>query len=541
MNQRQPEESRSSEEQARSADARLEIAKLRRNLRIRLVVKISLGWLVGVSVFGAVAFGIHIFARSFRRDVFIVVAILLALATLVISIYSYLRRVRTKNYAVVLERWEQRDAKHVVLSTDKILRAPAPQKEVDLPPESKSVGEHEDRMHDKTLVLIERADRSDSDDVQQPAGAYSINPEYEHPLEILGSESELGDKLTQPKVERRPNTGDPTEFRVWFGTDRRERVAGDIASGFLDADDDVVHWGSCVVRIPKCHQFGSIGYPLIARIARKIVGKESDKPLELLAIEAGTSESVLQELNVCLGELSPEAREILLFVHGYNVTFEAAAIRAAQIGRDLAVPGPTVFYSWPSFGKVVNYPGDEATVIRSVPLFVSFLKALLALPNLRTINVLAHSMGNRLFADAATRLHDQRLPTPRHPQIGQIVLAAPDIDRKTFLAVAKTYAALRAEQCRTTVYWNHNDLAVTLSRLLHSASRVGTNASAVQDVDSILWRDKLFSLDLLGHGYFADAESVLRDIQTLLLTKRHPMMRGLKPIPNDVPQWYEFS
>jgi len=31
--------------------------------------------------------------------------------------------------------------------------------------------------------------------------------------------------------------------------------------------------------------------------------------------------------------------------HGFHVTFEAAAIRAAQIGFDLNVPGATAFFS----------------------------------------------------------------------------------------------------------------------------------------------------------------------------------------------------
>jgi esterase/lipase superfamily enzyme len=57
-----------------------------------------------------------------------------------------------------------------------------------------------------------------------------------------------------------------------------------------------------------------------------------------------------------------EQPHALVFLHGFNVTFEDAAIRAAQIGYDLKVPGATAFFSWPSRGSVAAYPADEASL-----------------------------------------------------------------------------------------------------------------------------------------------------------------------------------
>ena len=48
---------------------------------------------------------------------------------------------------------------------------------------------------------------------------------------------------------------------------------------------------------------------------------------------------------------SGEEPHALLYLHGYNTSFEEAAIRAAQIGFDLKVPGATAFFSWPYFAR----------------------------------------------------------------------------------------------------------------------------------------------------------------------------------------------
>jgi esterase/lipase superfamily enzyme len=39
------------------------------------------------------------------------------------------------------------------------------------------------------------------------------------------------------------------------------------------------------------------------------------------------------------------ARDVLLFIHGYNVDFEQAALRAAQFAYDLEFQGACVLYS----------------------------------------------------------------------------------------------------------------------------------------------------------------------------------------------------
>jgi Alpha/beta hydrolase of unknown function (DUF900) len=59
-----------------------------------------------------------------------------------------------------------------------------------------------------------------------------------------------------------------------------------------------------------------------------------------------------------------------------NVSFEGAAIRAAQLGVDLQVP-LTAFFSWPSRATVVGYTADEASsLIADFPINFTAIWAL---------------------------------------------------------------------------------------------------------------------------------------------------------------------
>ena len=52
------------------------------------------------------------------------------------------------------------------------------------------------------------------------------------------------------------------------------------------------------------------------------------------------------------------ADQALLFVHGYNVTFESALYRTAQIAFDLEFDGVPFLFSWPSKGDFQSYRAD---------------------------------------------------------------------------------------------------------------------------------------------------------------------------------------
>jgi hypothetical protein len=57
------------------------------------------------------------------------------------------------------------------------------------------------------------------------------------------------------------------------------------------------------------------------------------------------------------------AKEAFVFVHGYNESFEDAAIRTAQLAYDFGFKGAPIFYSWPSEGRLLGYFGRSIRAV----------------------------------------------------------------------------------------------------------------------------------------------------------------------------------
>lgn len=81
-----------------------------------------------------------------------------------------------------------------------------------------------------------------------------------------------------------------------------------------------------------------------------------------------------------------KGQEVLVFVHGYNNSFNDAIKKAAQIKVDMPWDGPSIAFSWPSYGDVVDYLGDEAMYGRSLPAFLQLLNVLQVGSPVRPLN-----------------------------------------------------------------------------------------------------------------------------------------------------------
>jgi esterase/lipase superfamily enzyme len=232
-----------------------------------------------------------------------------------------------------------------------------------------------------------------------------------------------------------------------------------------------------------------------------------------------------------------EQPHALFFLHGFNVSFEEAAIRAAQICKDLKVPGATAFFSWPSRGAVASYPADEATIEASEKAITDFLVDFATNCGAEKVHVIAHSMGNRGLLRALQRIATNAA-TKGKVKFGQIFLAAPDVDRDLFLDLARLYPE---HSERTTLYASDGDLPVHVSAKLHDAPRAGYYRpyTVASGVDTVAVPD--FDIDLLGHSYFAQAEGLLHDIYDLMRHNTPPDQRQrLESDESDGAKFWKF-
>ena len=119
-----------------------------------------------------------------------------------------------------------------------------------------------------------------------------------------------------------------------------------------------------------------------------------------------------------VSDLSDPGRNLLVFIHGFDNSFENAITRAAfnaQWFKQSGVAGAdctVVAFSWPSLGKLLSppvpwsdYQTDQTMAAQSGPAIMSFLATLQpilarARRSGRRVTLLAHSMGNLALAGA---------------------------------------------------------------------------------------------------------------------------------------------
>ena len=324
----------------------------------------------------------------------------------------------------------------------------------------------------------------------------------------------------------------PRLYSLWYGTNRRPVDSNDPAKGYTgERDEQRVHYGRCEVAVPKSHKIGSIGSSWWRRILTW-----NDDRLKLVKLASFAEIEFWRQAREALAQWDAGERRALVFIHGFNVSFEEAALRAAQIGVDLKVPGIMAFYSWPSKGSVLGYSADEATIEASERQISDFLTHFAAESGAERVDVLAHSMGNRALLRSLQRIMQQSVQAGQVP-FGQLLLAAPDIDAGLFRELANAYGKLAQ---RTTLYVSSKDKALAASGIVHDHPRAGFTPPVMvaEGLDTI----EVSNIDLtfLGHGYYAAARDLLHDMHELILHGSPPKSRlGLitANTPEGRPYW----
>jgi esterase/lipase superfamily enzyme len=279
-------------------------------------------------------------------------------------------------------------------------------------------------------------------------------------------------------------------------------------------------YGRAEVTFPANHTIGEIERPEIWQVtenpARHVVIRRSgllDPDAWMLGIRNRTARS--------------PKRRLFLFVHGYNVPFDDAVRRAAQITYDVQFDGPSLLFSWPSAGQTLGYWEDEKSVVYAEPHLEKVLRDLLAKSGAQEIYIVAHSMGNRLATAVLPRIG--RSDPAARTRIKDLILAAPDIDAAVFRR--DIAPALPQSAARVTLYASSKDWALTLSKTVHAFGvRAGdTSGGAITIVPPIDTIDaSSLSADFLGHSYVGSSGSVLADLRRLIDGDETPFQRGMR-------------
>ena len=277
--------------------------------------------------------------------------------------------------------------------------------------------------------------------------------------------------------------------------------------------------GTCEVSIPEIHKVGELEQPSIFRFE---FNEDPKRHVVLLSVNREKPQEFFDELKQQVSKSGK--RQTFVFVHGYNVTFEGAARRTAQLKYDLDFDGPAIFYSWPSQGGLVQYTVDETNVAWTVAHLEEFLADIVEKTGAQRVHLIAHSMGNRALTSALERL-SRRLKPQDVPMFNEVVLTAPDIDAEVFRrdiapAIVKTAR-------RVTLYASSNDGALAASKKIHGYPRAGESGADVVIIPGIDTIDvSEIDTSLLGHTYYGDNDTVITDIVQLIHESKPPNLRS---------------
>ena len=327
-----------------------------------------------------------------------------------------------------------------------------------------------------------------------------------------------------------------TLINVLFGTDRVPLAAKDGRARYGNEGAKSLSLGVATVSIPdkNTHVKGRLERPRWYRLEFR---ENVDKHIVITSLEQFDEEEFVKRARAAR-ESDGSNDEALLFVHGFNVGFEDSIRRTAQFAVDLEFSGLAIAYSWPSKGSLFGYHSDgdvsESSMFRLAE-FIEFIRAKL---NLKRLNIVAHSMGNRVLARA---LNQHVLTAPPDPgaTLHQVVFAAPDINPTTFGGFAEVFAK-SCERC--TLYASAHDMALTASKWIYRRSRAGADVRAVIEygVDAI--DASKVDDSMLGHSYFSDKRVLLQDLSELLFSNRAPDKRyGLTEIVVGTGRYWQFD
>ncbi|ORM37384.1 alpha/beta fold hydrolase [Williamsia sp. 1135] len=360
-----------------------------------------------------------------------------------------------------------------------------------------------------------------------------IDAAHNRVLAVLDESPDFADKVADAQMlrhlgeERGIGNAQSTPVRlgwlqVLYATDRSIREGDD-----LDFGGDrgrALRFGVAKIGLPDHHE--SRERP---RMRRRPLGfGRSRKPVITLT----PTENLREKVSELAGELPPpngdeqgQGLEVLLFVHGYNVTFADAVRQVARMAEAYDFKGIAAVYSWPSAGNLNSYVVDSTSVEASQRYFRRFVQILGdALPEGTPVHIVAHSMGNRLVTEA--------LAAGVPLTLGHVIFAAPDVDAEVFAHRSESFPR---EANRYTLYVSRNDRALGASQSIAGWARAGNSVVVVDGVDTIDATE--VESDFLGHSYVFQTLTVVSDIYHLIRNNLGPDDRfGLLPQTTETAQ-----
>ena len=225
--------------------------------------------------------------------------------------------------------------------------------------------------------------------------------------------------VDNPEIPSRSVAG-ATNHKVFIVTTREDTEV--VGALFSELRADELGLASVEVSVPPTHVPGRLERPK---------SLPPDPRTEFAVIDPATYTSDNAFLSSLNKELrSASQRELLLFVHGYNMTTSDAILQVGQFVEDSGFNGVPVLFTWASAGRLSRYVYDLNSALVARPLLID-ASEILSRSIATEYHVFAHSMGGFLTMEAIVDVA-QKGQFNRTGRLQNVVLASPDIDIDLF-------------------------------------------------------------------------------------------------------------
>lgn len=314
---------------------------------------------------------------------------------------------------------------------------------------------------------------------------------------------------------------------VFFGTDRkqeanRQKFERQLAS-FGTQSGRKLALGKASVTVPKQGRSGGqITRPdwdvLVLRFSLR--NEDLARDFTIFGVDVLDQATFISQVQEQRRKSQRYKDQAFVFVHGFNVSFDDAVFRAAQMSFDTGFDGVPFVFSWPSIAGLTGYILDRTRAQAAEDYLREFIELIERQSGAKQIHLIAHSMGSDPLLRVLRYMSD-RPPAgapSRTPRFGEIILAAPDVTRETFEQAVPRIKALGSGM---TLYASSNDWALRVSQeLLRGEPPAGwvpaTGPLVVSGVDTIDISRASTDFFSLNHSTFADREQLLKDMGGLL-------------------------
>jgi esterase/lipase superfamily enzyme len=298
----------------------------------------------------------------------------------------------------------------------------------------------------------------------------------------LGCAARPGSEVLQP-ISRVPSYTNKVNLLV---ATTRERGSTEDPEAFTAARAKKLNFAALTVSIPTHHVPGEIEWP-------DQIPPDPTRHFVTTDRQVLDGRGFLDKVRKRGRGGGTEAKSVLVFVHGYNTLYVEAVYWFAQIVHDSGFDGTAVLFAWPSRGKAPLYLADREASTYSRDYLEDALVEIAKIPEVKEINILAHSMGTWLAVETL-RQAKMNGHGDFGGKLGDVVLASPDLDVNVFRTQLDVIGPLPRPM---TILVSGDDEALSLSTALAGGvDRAGSVTAADARVVAAAQRYNLRVFDL---------------------------------------------